>query len=229
MREKIKILYEDDDIIVVYKPAKIATQTNKIGEKDVESFLKHYLYKQRKTKQAPYLGVIHRLDQPVEGLLVFAKEKTAAKELNRQLQTKGFGKEYKAVVCGELPKKNGRLHDYVIKDTQANRAFICEKNREKAKEAILEYRLLEKREDGTNLVQIHLETGRFHQIRVQMANIGCPLLGDAKYNPMTENTGRWEQIALCAYRLTFQHPRTGKMMEFKIEPKGEAFQAPLLK
>ena len=229
MREKVKILYEDEDIFVVYKPAKMATQTHKIGEKDVESFLKHYLYKQGKTKQIPYLGVIHRLDQPVEGLLVFAKNKEAAKELNRQLQTKGFGKEYKAVVCGKLPNTRGRLHDYVRKDTQANRAFICDENEEKAKEAVLEYRLLEKRVDETSLVQIHLETGRFHQIRVQMANIGCPLLGDAKYNPMTESTGRWEQIALCAYRLTFNHPRTGKVMEFKIEPRGEAFrQAPHL-
>lgn len=224
MREKIEILYEDEDIIVVYKPAKIATQTGKIGEKDVESFLKNHIYKQRKVRQAPYLAVIHRLDQPVEGVLVFAKNKSAAKELNRQLQTKGFGKEYKAVVCGELPKEKGRLRDYIVKDPQANRAFICEKNRDKAKEAILYYDLLEKRKDGTNLVHICLETGRFHQIRIQMANIGCPLLGDAKYNPMTESSGRWEQIALCAYKLKFEHPGTGKWMEFEIRPRGEGFK-----
>lgn len=223
-KEKMKILYEDTDILVVYKPAGIATQTNKTGEKDMESLLKNYLYRQMKVKRSPYLAIIHRLDQPVEGLLVFAKNQPAAKDLSRQLNTSGFGKEYKAIVCGKLPREKGRLHDYIVKDNQTNRAFICDKDRERAKEAILEYRLLEAREDGTNLVQVNLETGRFHQIRVQMANIGCPILGDAKYNPMAERKGRWEQIALCAYRLTFRHPRTGKLMQFEVEPEGEAFR-----
>lgn len=224
MREKIKIIYEDESILVAYKPAGVATQTNKTGEKDMESLLKNYIYKQKKVKAVPYLAIIHRLDQPVEGILVFAKEKVAAKELNRQLQTKGFGKEYKAIVCGKLPEKKGKLKDYVIKDAKENRAYICPKTREGAKEAVLYYELLEERQDRINLVHICLETGRFHQIRVQMANIGCPLWGDAKYNPMVEKSGRWEQIALCAYRLQFRHPRTGRLMEFEIEPKGEAFR-----
>lgn len=224
MKEKVKILYEDADVIVVYKPAGIATQTDKIGQKDMESLLKNYIYRQMKVKQQPYLAVIHRLDQPVEGILVFAKNPQAAKELNRQINMRGFGKEYQAVVCGKLPKEKGRLHNYLVKDNRTNRAFVCDKNRERAKGATLEYRLLEERQDGTSLVQVNLETGRFHQIRVQMANIGCPLLGDAKYNPMTEKKGRWEQIALCAYRLTFSHPRTGKLMHFEIEPEGEAFR-----
>ena len=224
MREKIKIIYEDESILVAYKPAGVATQTNKTGEKDMESLLKNYIYKQKKVKAVPYLAIIHRLDQPVEGILVFAKEKVAAKELNRQLQTKGFGKEYKAIVCGKLPEKKGKLKDYVIKDAKENRAYICPKTREGAKEAVLYYELLEERQDRINLVHICLETGRFHQIRVQMANIGCPLWGDAKYNPMVEKSGRWEQIALCAYRLQFRHPRTGRLVEFEIEPKGEAFR-----
>lgn len=223
MREKIKILYEDEYVLVAYKPAKLATQTSKTGEKDMESLLKNYLYKQSKGKQTPYLAVIHRLDQPVEGVLVFAKNPFAAKGLNRQLNGDGFGKEYKAVVCGQLPSKKDTLRNYMIKDTKTNRAFICPKKREGAKEAVLHYELLKEREDGTNLVHIRLETGRFHQIRVQMANIGCPILGDAKYNPMTEKSGRWEQIALCAYRLQFRHPKTGKLMKFEIEPEGEAF------
>ena len=118
MREKIKIVYEDELILVAYKPAGVATQTNKTGEKDMESLLKNYIYKQKKVKEVPYLAIIHRLDQPVEGILVFAKEKNAAKELNRQLQTKGFGKEYKAIVCGKLPEEKGKLKDYMIKDTK---------------------------------------------------------------------------------------------------------------
>ncbi len=270
MKEKVKILYEDADVIVVYKPAGIATQTDKIGQKDMDSLLRNYIYRQMKVKQQPYLAVIHRLDQPVEGVLVFAKNPFAAKGLNRQLNGDGFGKEYKAVVCGQLPSKKDTLRNYMIKDTKTNRAFICPKKREGAKEAVLHYELLEEREDGTNLVHIRLETGRFHQIRVQMANIGCPIregakeavlhyelleeredgtnlvhirletgrfhqirvqmanigcpiLGDAKYNPMTEKSGRWEQIALCAYRLQFRHPKTGKLMKFEIEPEGEAF------
>lgn len=125
MKEKVKILYEDADIIVVYKPAGIATQTDKIGQKDMESLLKNYIYRQMKVKQQPYLAVIHRLDQPVEGILVFAKNPQAAKELNRQINMRGFGKEYQAVVCGKLPKEKGRLHNYLVKDNQTNRAFVC--------------------------------------------------------------------------------------------------------
>lgn len=224
MEDSVNILYEDEYLMVVQKPAGIATQTKRVGEKDMISILKNYLYKQMKIKKQPYLAVIHRLDQPVEGLLVFAKTQFAAKELSRQISQKGFGKEYKAVVCGRLPKESGTLNNYMIKDAKANRSYICEKGREGAKQAILCYRVAESRGDGTNLVCIRLETGRHHQIRVQMANIGCPLLGDAKYNPMPAEGGKWERIALCAYRLAFTHPKTKKVMTFEMEPTGEVFR-----
>lgn len=215
----LHILYEDNDLIVCYKPSGIATQTAKIGEMDMVSAIKNYLRK-------PYLAVIHRLDQPVEGILVFAKTPFAAKELNRGLQKSGFGKYYKAVLCGIPKERKQRLEDYLVKDSRTNTSCVsCEGNKD-AKKAVLFYEVIETYEvEGEEkcLVKIQLETGRHHQIRVQMANIGCPIDGDTKYNPFTKKEKGWKKIALCAYRLSFIHPKTKKEMTFEIEPKGEGF------
>lgn len=216
MNIKDNILYEDEQLLVCHKPAKIATQTGKVGAQDMVSLLKNYLYKQSSDKKEPYLAVIHRLDQPVEGLLVFAKTPFAAKELSRQLQQKGFGKEYRAVVCGRPEKDKGTLTDYMVKDKKTNLSRICEPTESDAKKAVLHYEVAEKREDGSTVLYIRLETGRHHQIRVQMAHMGCPIAGDAKYNPNTNQEKKWEQIALCAYRLTFIHPKTKKEMVFEL-------------
>lgn len=216
MNIKDNILYEDEQLIVCHKPAKIATQTSRSGSQDMVSLLKNYLYKQNKDKKEPYLAVIHRLDQPVEGLLVFAKTPFAAKELSRQLQQKGFGKEYRAVVCGRPEKDSGTLTDYMVKDRKTNLSRICKPTESEAKKAVLHYEVIEKREDGNTVLHICLETGRHHQIRVQMANMGCPIWGDTKYNPNANQENRWEQIALCAYRLRFTHPKTKKELVFEL-------------
>ena len=242
----LRILFEDNDIIVCYKPAGIPTQTAKVGAVDMESLLKNHIYKTQKEKKTPYVAVVHRLDQPVEGLLVFAKTPFAAKELSKEVQTgAGFGKYYKAVLCGVPKEKFGRLEDYLVKDGKTNTSRVCEASEKDAKKAILNYELLqirdeamtEKNESGKaasktarSLVKIKLDTGRHHQIRVQMAHMGCPIWGDTKYNS-GENVGKEgvsvdnfrKQVALCAYRLEFKHPKTKKKMEFEIEPEGEVF------
>ena len=215
----LQILHEDEHIIVCYKPAGIPTQTKKLGEQDMESLLKNYL-------KGGYVAVIHRLDQPVEGLLVFAKTPFAAKELNRGLQGAGFGKHYKAVLWGIPEQKTAVLEDYLVKDGRTNTSRVCAPSEKDAKKAVLSYEVITTgKEDGKDisLVKVKLDTGRHHQIRVQMANMGCPIWGDAKYNTTAVQDRRFRHIALCAYRLEFVHPKTKKRMEFEIEPKGEGF------
>lgn len=215
----LNILYEDEHIIVCYKPAGIPTQTKKLGEQDMVSLLKNYL-------KGGYVAVIHRLDQPVEGLLVFAKTPFAAKELNKGLQGAGFGKHYKAVLWGIPEQKKAVLEDYLVKDGRTNTSRVCEPSEKDAKKAVLSYEVITtgKEDDkDISLVKVKLDTGRHHQIRVQMANMGCPIWGDAKYNTAAVQDRRFRQIALCAYRLEFVHPKTKKKVEFEMEPKGEGF------
>lgn len=217
----LTILYEDTHIIVTHKPAGIATQTRRVGEPDMVSLLKNHLSKQTPQKQPPYLAVIHRLDQPVEGLLVFAKTPFAAKELNRQLLQNGFGKHYKALLCGTPDIERGTLTDYLVKDNRANTSCVCSHETTNAKKAVLHYRILPNQgalDAALSLAEITLDTGRHHQIRVQMTHLGCPILGDTKYNPRPFLPGARTPLALCADKLTFLHPKTKKQMLFEIAP-----------
>lgn len=217
------LLYEDSQIIVCRKPAGVATQTSRIGSPDLVSLLKNYLAaasrsgaKPASDPSAPYLSVIHRLDQPVEGLLVFAKTPAAARELNRQLASSGFGKYYLAVVKGIPSPLEGTLEDYLVSDGRANITRVCRKETPGAKFARLSYKVMESR-NGLSLVEIILDTGRRHQIRVQMAHLGCPLVGDRKYGSSgpagTENA---EPLRLCAYKLMFSHPKDHRKLCFEL-------------
>ena len=222
----MQILYEDEEIIVCYKPSGIPTQTAAAGTPDMVSLLKNYLYKKQQDKKQPYLAVIHRLDQPVEGLLVFAKTPLAAKNLSRGLQEEGFAKHYKAVLWGNPTENSGMLVDFLVKDGRNNVSRVARPSEKEAKEAKLSYEVIAKGvDDGkeVTLVKVILHTGRHHQIRVQMSHMGCPIWGDSKYNTSMLQDRRYRQIALCAYRLDFLHPRTGKPMTFEVEPKGEGF------
>ena len=212
-----EIIYEDKDIIVCHKPSGIATQTKGIGSKDMVSILKNHIAKTTGIKKEPYLAVIHRLDQPVEGLLVFAKTPSAAKELNRQLTSSGFGKYYKAVLTGTPVNKEGTLEDYLVKDKCSNSSKICTKDTPDAKLAKLSYKITDTftKEDGITYsnAYITLETGRHHQIRVQMKGAGTPLAGDRKYGGACTS---YTKLQLTACQLTFTHPVTKKKMNFEI-------------
>ena len=218
----LDIIFEDEYVIVCFKPSGISTQTKKTGEPDMVSLLKNYLYKKQADKKEPYVGVIHRLDQPVAGLLVFAKTPFAAKELNKNLQEAGFGKYYMAVLCGVPKEQKAILENYLIKDGRTNTSRVCDESEKDAKKAVLSYEVLATRKNTCqngdqelSLVKVKLDTGRHHQIRVQMANIGCPIWGDTKYNASAMQDKQLGQIALCAYRLDFLHPKTKKQMVFE--------------
>jgi len=243
---RIKILYEDPDIFVIYKPAGIATQTAKVGQADVVSELTNYLAKSRMDKakggMPPFVGVVHRLDQPVEGVLVFGKHKQATAALNQQLKDKALQKHYLAAVCGKPQEESARLVDYVIKDRDGLAKIVRETDAE-AKKAVLDYRVLDTCElqvgagrmpsdeevqaVETSLLEVKIKTGRFHQIRVQMAGAKCPLLGDQKYGNRLSltisNSLNIRNVALCAYHLEFNHPQTGKRMEYTVNPENRAF------
>lgn len=202
---RTEIIFEDKDILVVYKPAGIATQTSKVGERDVVSELKNHL-------KGGYVGVIHRLDQPVEGLLVFAKNQATAAALSRQVRAKasdgdeaGFCKDYLAVVLGKPEKACGRLENMMVKTADRTAEII---DGAEGKKAVLNYETLEtiSKEDYTlSLLRVRLETGRFHQIRAQLAHIGCPIIGDKKYGSEASikcaEALRIRNVSLCADRL----------------------------
>ncbi|MFI3212407.1 MAG: RNA pseudouridine synthase [Eubacteriales bacterium] len=219
---ELNIIFEDRDIILCHKMAGIATQTAKLGQRDMVSEIKNYLAQKDKNKRGePYVGVIHRLDQPVEGLLLFAKTKEAAKELSAQVEKHVVKKYYLATVCGKLREKEGVLVDYLIKDGRSNTSRIGKKGDKEAKLSKLSYQVIEEKEEVT-AIEILLETGRHHQIRVQFSNLGHPLLGDLKYG--TEKSEEISKklgindVSLCAYKLGFNHPSTRKKMEFTIKP-----------
>lgn len=206
----LEILYEDSHILVCVKPHGIATQSKRIGSPDMVNLLKNHIYQSNPSQGEPYLAVIHRLDQPVKGILVFAKTPFAAKELNKQLTSQGFGKYYRALVDGRPPQDEGKLENYMIKDTKTNTAKICTANTKGAKIARLSYKIIQKGQGYFNWgrgnfnftpsqteLDIHLDTGRHHQIRVQLANIGCPIIGDTKYNPHCSERNEWRNLSVC--------------------------------
>ena len=218
-----QIVYEDEAVLVIRKPAGLATESAGIGQKDVVSELKNYVAKKNPGKM-PYLGIVHRLDQPVEGLLVFAKTKKAAEDLTAQLGKGMLKKEYLAVVCGKVPENTGRLVDYLAKEK--GMAVVKNAADAQAKKAVLTYTKKAETEKFT-LLAVQIETGRFHQIRAQLSHAGFPILGDEKYgSEESKELSREKKIrftALCAASLSFRHPVTGKTMVFTQAPQNPAF------
>lgn len=216
----MNIQYEDKELLVVYKPAGLATQSARVTSPDLVSSVMRHL------KGAP-VYVVHRLDQPVEGLLVLAKTKQAAAGLSKQLQAGTLNKQYYALVyrgAEELPKE-GILADYLWKNPQTQKAEIVAQASGKGKQAKLHYRVMTGKDDIA-LLDIRIETGRFHQIRAQLAHAGFPILGDQKYGTQTSMERSEElgikNVSLFAYALTFTHPKTGKQMEFQAKTQNPA-------
>lgn len=215
MNDKLKILFEDECITVIDKPRALATQSAKSYEKDVVSLLKEHIKKENpEQKREPFVGVVHRLDQPVRGILVFAKSQKAAAVLSSQAAGDIMNKHYYAKVEGILDDEGEReLTDMIYKDSSTNKAAIG--NGKIAKKATLIYKVVSADvNDNSTLVEVFLKTGRFHQIRAQFSHIGHPIVGDKKYGSGRDFPGG---IALLAYKLSFVHPVSGKQIEFTID------------
>jgi len=201
----MKILYEDNHLLVVVKPINIPVQEDDSHDLDLLNMLKKYLKEKYNKPGNVYLGLVHKLDRPVGGVMVFAKTSKAASRLSEQVRTQKFNKEYHAVITGKIESK-GKLIDKLLKDKNNNQVSV----NLKGKEAILEYEVI-KYIEPYSLVKINLKTGRSHQIRVQFSSRGYPLYGDQKYNKRAKPK---EQIALFANKLCFYHPITNEYLEF---------------
>lgn len=207
--EMIKILYEDNHLLVVEKPVNMLVQADDTKDLDLLTILKKNLKKRYHKPGNVYLGLIHRLDRPVGGVMVFAKTSKAASRLSEQVRTHQMKKKYYAIVEGNIFPKKGIFLDYLKKDSQKNKVFVDLSG----KKSILHYSILGQKENYS-LVDIDLKTGRSHQIRVQFSSRNYPLYGDQKYN---HHSKVGEQIALYAYQISFYHPITKEWLEFKNE------------
>ncbi len=207
----MNIIYEDDSVIVVFKEAGLAVESRRVGEMDLESMLLGELARRIGREGRPPLFMVHRLDQPVAGLLVFARTRGAAASLSAQVQDGRMRKIYRAVVSGPIPAESGTLTDYLIREKAGNTSRIAKPGEKGAKKAVLDYRKL-----NEDTLEISLHTGRHHQIRVQLSHAGMPIRGDRKYGGAPA-----EKLALTAWSLSFIHPVTGKRMLFTLDGSEE--------
>lgn len=217
----MKIIFEDKNYIVCLKPAGIPVQSDITGDLDLHTEAVEYM----KTKgfETPYIGLVHRIDRPVSGIVVFAKNPKTAADISKQLQDRSFKKSYLAVVEGR-PESN-TLENYLKKKFKGNISSVVDSTVPKAKKAILHFKTLEtiQHEDKElSLIEVQLETGRHHQIRVQLSHAGYPIWGDTKYNPNFQQEKGWFQIALFAYSITFKDALK-KSVDFKEKPTDHPF------
>ena len=208
----MEILYEDNHIIVVHKPQGVPSQPDESGDKDMLSMVKEYIKEKYNKPGNVFVGLVHRLDRPTGGVMVFAKNSKSAARLAEQMASGDFEKTYYAITNGVPASKNSTLVNYLKKDEAQNKVRIVPQTEEGAKRAELEYQVLEKKDDYA-LLKIKLLSGRGHQIRVQLANIKCPLVGDNKYG-----NGEKVMLNLYAVSLSFFHPTTKQKLVFRVYP-----------
>lgn len=214
MHDDLVILYEDNHIIVVLKPQNIASCGDESGDANLLDMIKDYIKESCHKQGNVYVGLVHRLDRPTGGVMVYAKTSKAAGRLCEQLQKGDFEKKYLAVLIGTPSEPQKTLVNYLKKNTVNNMVYLCPQTTDGAKMASLEYRVLEDK-GKYSLVEVKLHTGRSHQIRVQMAGISHPVFGDMRYGGEHAQKGK---LALWAYSLSFTHPVTKERMKFIAEP-----------
>lgn len=214
----LKVIYEDNHIIVVEKPANIPSQGDKTGDLDMLTIIKAYLKEKYNKPGNVYLGLVHRLDRPVGGVMVFAKTSKAASRLSEQVREKVFKKKYLVIVNGKFKEKKGTLKDYLLKNERLNKSRVVEEGTKNSKYAELDYEVLKyDKEQNLSLLKIDLHTGRHHQIRVQLSSRDHSIYGDAKYN----GRGSTRQLYLWAYELTIQNVISKEEMTFTSIPEKE--------
>lgn len=214
MKFEPNIVYEDNHLLVIIKPHNIGVQEDESKDDDLLNLLKQYIKERDNKPNNVYLGLVHRLDRPTGGLMVFAKTSKSASRLSEQLKSHELKKSYLCVVCGTIKDKKGHLECYLQKDEKTNTVRLATASDYGAKDAKLDYEVLDEVQ-GYSLVKINLLTGRSHQIRVQMSKqLKTVIFGDFKYGDKTHKSN----LALWAYQLKFLHPTTKKNMVFTVLP-----------
>ncbi len=213
--KNLNVLYEDNQIVVVIKPHNIPSQQDESGDEDMLSLIKSYVKEKYNKPGEAFIGLVHRLDRPTGGIMIFARNSKSASRLSEQIKNNTMKKTYFCVCKGTLKEKDGVLVNYLKKDEKQNIVKIVPMSEIGAKKAQLKYKVLQT-ENDENLCQVELITGRSHQIRVQFAGINCPLVGDKKYGKNT--AGEKVNLALWAGRIEFEHPTTKQKMIFVAPP-----------
>ncbi len=216
----LNVLYEDNHVIVVVKEPNIPSQADKTGDEDMLTIVKKYIKEKYNKPGDVYLGLVHRLDRPVGGVMVFARTSKAASRLSEEVRNKTFSKKYLAIVNGKMEKESSTFNDYMWKDEKKNTSYVVKEGKKNAKLASLDYEVVEYNpKEDLSLVKIDLHTGRHHQIRVQFSSRMHAIYGDNKYHGRGQGSG----ICLWAYELSFIHPTLKKEMTFTCYPpkKGE--------
>lgn len=216
-KNDLNILHEDNHIIVVLKPQNVPTCGDSSHDLDLLTVIKDYIKEKYNKQGNVYVGLVHRLDRPTGGIMVFAKSSKAAARLSEQITTGDFEKRYYTVLVGEPKEDRATLVNYIRKNAVNNMVYICTPTEKDAKKAELEYKVLEKKA-GLALADVRLHTGRSHQIRVQMNAMNCPVYGDMRYGGEKAKKGF---LALWAYYLAFTHPVTKERLVFRVEPPKE--------
>ncbi len=212
----MKIIYEDNHIIVVEKMPNVPSQADKTEDVDMLTIIKNYLKQKYNKPGNVYLGLVHRLDRPVGGVMVFAKTSKAAARLSEQVRTKTFKKAYLVIVNGKMEQEKAVLEDYLWKDEKNNTSYVVRENKKNAKRASLDYEVIKYDEaQNVSLLKVNLHTGRHHQIRVQLSSRGHSIYGDGKYHGRDSN----KQLCLWAYKLSLIHPTTKEEMTFTDLPE----------
>ncbi len=212
----LKVLFEDNHIIVVEKPVNVPSQGDKTGDIDMLTIIKKYIKEKYNKPGDVYLGLVHRLDRPTGGVMVFARTSKSASRLSEQVRDKKMHKKYLCIVDGKMESQTGSMRDFLLKNEKNNISKVVKEGTKNAKEAVLDYEVV-KYNDQINMsvVKVDLHTGRHHQIRVQFASRGHSLSGDQKYG----TRGRGKQLALWAYSLSFIHPTTKEELTFEDYPE----------
>jgi 23S rRNA pseudouridine1911/1915/1917 synthase len=226
--EKLTILFEDNHIIAINKTHHDLVQKDVTGDLSLDGKIKQYLKEKYNKPGEVFLGVVHRLDRPVTGVVLFARTSKALTRLSKMFRDGEMGKTYWAIVKNAPPKESDRLVHHMIRNTRQNKSYCSDSPKTDTKEAALSYRVIGK-SDNYHLIEINLETGRHHQIRAQLAQIGCPVKGDLKYGfPRSNNNGG---ISLHARKISFTHPVTKEIVEIvaglpEEDPLWKAFHLP---
>lgn len=206
----MRVVYEDNHIIVVYKESGEIVQGDKTGDTPLSDIVKDYIKEKYQKPGNVFLGVVHRLDRPVSGLVVFARTSKALSRLNEMFRTGDVHKTYWAITKEQPAELDGRLEHWLVRNEKQNKSYAYTREKPGAKKAILEYKVVG-RTDNYNLLEVHLLTGRHHQIRCQLAAMGCPIKGDLKYGARRSNPDG--SISLLSRRVQFVHPVSKQLID----------------